>query len=402
MTLRRTLAAALAAAALSPLAPPTTPAFAQEVELGGQVRPRYEVRDPLDGGTEAFTSMRTRAALRARVAPGVRAFVQLQDVRFWGEETSTLGDFSADGLDLHQGWTELGDGDGAFRAARVGRQEVVYGGQRLVGAVGWTPQARAFDGVKVTTGGDAFRLDLFGFQVADAHAASNAADAELAGAYGVWTVAEGRTLDLYGMLNRREAAADTREGTFGARYVAADGPWSYRAEASVQTGTRSDVDVGAWMTGVRAGRAFAGGRARLTLWYDYLSGDADPGDGEDGSFNTLYATNHKFYGFADLFLNVPVHTAGRGLQDAAIKLAIEARDDVRLGADLHHFRVAEPGNGVDARLGEELDLTLAWEYAPGVTAQGGFSYVVQGEGLADVGRLGEDMVFSYLMLSAVF
>ena len=31
------------------------------------------------------------------------AFVQIQDVRLWGSESNTLGDFSADGLDLHQG-----------------------------------------------------------------------------------------------------------------------------------------------------------------------------------------------------------------------------------------------------------------------------------------------------------
>lgn len=402
MTSRRMVGAAATAATLAVFVAPTPPAVAQDVELGGQVRPRYEVRDSPGGGTEAFTSMRTRAELAARVAPGVRAFVQLQDVRVWGEERGTLADFSADGLDLHQGWVEVGDRSGTFRAVRVGRQEVVYGGQRLIGAVGWTPQARAFDGVKLTTGSDALRLDLFGFQIADAFTPTNADDAGLAGVYAVWTVTDDRTLDLYGILNRREGAAETREGTFGVRYAAASGPWSYRTEGSLQAGTRADEDVGAWMAGVRVGRAFAADRARVTLWYDYLSGDTDAGDGETGVFNTLYATNHKFYGFADLFLDIPVHTGGLGLQDAAVKLSLTLRDDVRLGADLHAFRVAEPGGGVDGRLGEELDLTVGWEYAPGVTLQGGFSYVVGGEGLEELGRLTGDMVFSYLMLSASF
>ncbi len=396
LTATATATAMTMTAALAPAA------AAQEVELGGQVRPRIEVRNPVAGATEAFTSMRTRAQLRARLAPDVRAFVQLQDVRLWGEETSSLGDFSADGLDLHQGWVELGDRTGAFRAARIGRQEVALGGERLVGAVGWTPQARAFDGLRVTTGGQTVRLELLAFQTAEGAAASVQEDGELAGAYGVWTVSEGRTLDLYGLFDRREAEVDTREATFGARYAASEGAWSYRVESSVQTGTRSGNDVAAWMAGVRAGRTFAAGRARLTLWYDYLSGDDDPGDGETGVFNTLYATNHKFYGFSDLFLDIPVHTGGRGLRDAAVKLAVTPRDGVRIGADLHSFRVAASGGGVDPRLGEELDLTLAWDYAPGVTLQGGVSYVLQGDGLADLERLGEDMVFSYLMLSAVF
>jgi len=58
----------------------------------------------------------------------------------------------------------------------------------------------------------------------------------------------------------------------------------------------------------------------LSAGVDYLSGD----DGEDETkykvFNTLYATNHKFYGFMDYFLNLPVHTYGKGLMDMHGKL----------------------------------------------------------------------------------
>ena len=36
-------------------------------------------------------------------------------------------------------------------------------------------------------------------------------------------------------------------------------------------------------------------------------------------FDTLFTTNHKFYGLADLFLNIPLQTDGRGLQDLAVK-----------------------------------------------------------------------------------
>lgn len=57
----------------------------------------------------------------------------------------------------------------------------------------------------------------------------------------------------------------------------------------------------------------------MTLWYDHLSGDDDPSDGTVRVFDTLFATNHKFYGLADYFLNIPVQTVGRGLQDLALK-----------------------------------------------------------------------------------
>ncbi|NIP78292.1 MAG: alginate export family protein, partial [Gemmatimonadetes bacterium] len=74
--------------------------------------------------------------------------VQVQDVRVWGGELGTT-DPSADGLDLHQGWLELGDAGSGALSLRVGRQELAYGGERLVGALNWAQQARSFDGARL-------------------------------------------------------------------------------------------------------------------------------------------------------------------------------------------------------------------------------------------------------------
>ena len=124
------------------------PLHAQQVTLGGQVRPRFEYREPAGNRDDGATSMRVRVNLSALLERNVQAFIQLQDVRFFGEETNTLGDFSADNFDLHQGYLELNHSGDAGFALRVGRQEVNFGGERLVGAVGWTQQARSFDGAR--------------------------------------------------------------------------------------------------------------------------------------------------------------------------------------------------------------------------------------------------------------
>ncbi|NNL30908.1 MAG: hypothetical protein HKO77_07785, partial [Gemmatimonadetes bacterium] len=79
------------------------PVLAQEVTLTGQVRPRFEFRDPVAGGLDDFTSMRVRLGVDALIERGLSVFVQVQDVRIWGEESHPLFDFSADALDLHQG-----------------------------------------------------------------------------------------------------------------------------------------------------------------------------------------------------------------------------------------------------------------------------------------------------------
>lgn len=378
-----------------------TPATAQTT-LGGQVRPRAEVRDPLAGGMEAFTSMRTRLDLTARLAPTARAFVQLQDVRFWGEELGTLADFRADGLDLHQGWVEFGTEGASTLWVRAGRQEVSFGGERLVGAVDWTQQGRSFDGIRGAALLGELRLDVFGYQLAEEVGGTAPDDASFLGVHGVLDAGPDRTLDLYLLHDRSETAAARRRSTLGARYAAGTGPWSYRAEASLQRGEIGGDDLDAWMLGARLGRTFDGGRSGAVLWYDLLSGDEEPGDGEIGAFNTLFATNHKFYGFADLFLDIPAATGQRGLSDAAVKTFLDMSPTVRLSADLHHFRVAEDRGLSTARLGEELDLTARWRYTEALTFSGGFSFVAQGDGLAELGRLDENMIWAYLMLDASF
>ncbi len=196
------------------------------------------------------------------------------------------------------------------------------------------------------------------------------------------------------------ATDGTDQTTFGARWVGEADGFAYRAEGSFQTGDRAGTDVSAFMLGARVGRTF--GPGSVTLWYDYLSGDDDPTDGEVEVFDTLFATNHKFYGFADLFLNIPVHTGGQGLQDLAVKLALRPHDDWRLAADVHSFHLAETRNLASGHLGEELDFTATWTHSSNFAVQGGLSIIFQDDAWAEIGRLAEDMLWAYLMLDARF
>jgi hypothetical protein len=378
------------------------PPLAGQTTLRGQVRPRFEIRQPVADGTEAFTSMRTRLSLRSELARHSTVFVELQDVRFWGEESSTLGDFAADAIDMHQAWIEIGFAGVMSTSLRAGRQEVAFGGERLVGAVGWTQQARSFDGLRLGLSSGGIDLSLIGLQLKEARSDVHPADAILLGAYGVLDFGETRSLDAFALYDRDDTQADVDRATLGLRYVASTGPWSYRAEAAMQLGSISDRDVTANMVGLRLGRTFRGGRAGVTLWYDRLSGDDDPADDEVRAFDTLFATNHKFYGFADLFLDVPAHTDQRGLQDAAIKSTLRATGSVRISLDVHTFSVVENAGLSGARLGEEFDLTTTWTYAEGISLTGGLSWLLQADPFAQIGRLDRNLVWAYVMLDAIF
>lgn len=394
MRTQRFFAAATLLTLLAPVA-----AAAQSTTFTGQVRSRYELRDPVGDGTDEFTSMRVRAAMKAALADNLTVFIQFQDVRLWGEETSTLADFSADHLDLHQGYVRYTGQKLDWLTATVGRQETNFGGQRLVGAVGWTQQGRSFDGVRLDLTPAWGNVALIAYTLGDATAPAIASDSEFYGAYATIPEVGTGNLDAYWLFDRGEGALETRQSTVGARY-AFGGRLSGRFEGTFQTGTRAGADVSAFMFGGRLGTTFADGKAGATLWYDYLSGD-DPATAEVESFHTLYATNHKYYGFADLFLNVPVHTAGHGLQDLAVKLHWLPTDGVRFAADLHSFSAADDTGLAESHFANEVDLTLSHRYTPNLTLTAGYSYVQQDDGIAAVRGLQKDMHWFYLMLDAV-
>ncbi len=398
-TLRASLATVLASIALSSL---PGVAGAQEVGVHGQVRPRTEFRD-LGGNSQstAFTSMRVRTDFLAQLERGVTVFVQLQDVRLWGEETNTLGDFNADNLDLHQGYLKVALGERQLLSATVGRQETNLGGQRLVGAVGWAQQGRSFDGLRISSDREWGSLDFLAYKLREGDL-EDVSESNLLGAYAVLDVDDRNRLDLYILHNGVSQQIGTDQSTVGARLHGSVVRFTYRGEVSVQRGERLGDDVSAYMLGARVGRDFAGGRGALTLWYDYLSGDDAPDDGTTRVFDTLFATNHKFYGFADLFLNIPVDTGGLGLRDAALKGSYDLGSETRLAADVHHFSLAKSGSLPSSALGQEIDLTVTYRYTSNLSLQAGQSIVFADDALINLGRAEGTLHFGYVMLNATF
>lgn len=110
-----------------------------------------------------------------------------------------------------------------------------------------------------------------------------------------------------------------------------------QVEAYHQSGTRAGAPLSAFL--VHGSADWTGGgtlRPGVVLWYDYLSGDTDPAAGTATTFDTMYGTNHKFYGHIDIAGFSQANTTdGLGLQDAATKLSVQPTDRVKLGVDLH-------------------------------------------------------------------
>lgn len=415
----------------------TTIAQAVSVEMGGQLRPRFEVneRHDFDNNTSSdyFVSSRIRLHAKADILPDASAFIQLQSVRTWGNNqgsgTGTAGSgnaaFSAndsdDSVGVHQAYFTLKNFAGLPANLKLGRQEIVLDGHRILGNTGWTQGAQTHDAVRLTHSEGNHSLSLM-YSRANDGGTSVVADPEDVDLYIVYANMQGILgggLSLYFValddecgLNSSNACTsaplDNNNYTVGARQAGQLAGLDYRVEGYYQfgsaeasaigtgtayttTGSGSDIDRSAYMFGARLGKKFNNvmWKPSITLWYDYLSGtsDEDAADGEFKTFNTLFDTGHKFYGLMDLFLpNNGNNTNFLGLIDYSVKTSISPAKNWTLKADYHHFTTAEGPSGSpvlsgqastrfdDSSLGDEIDVTLVNKYNTNTTISAGWSY----------------------------
>ena len=347
-----------------------------QVTFTGEVRARTEWDRP--GGAleeDVFTYLRTRLGMSAAPTDGVRLMFQLQDSRVYGVAASASAG-NPDITDLHQAFADL---DARWRTVtittRVGRQEVALGNERLVGPVGWSNTGRTFDGARVLlvpTGADwsaslfAATVEERGRHFASAGTTTFPADRAVAGAWFTRPLRGGtlETTVLFDGGARYRSYAESDRFTLYGRYRSRTAAqFAIDAEAAWQGGTQqyapsttgsTTQDVSAWMVAARMGMMPAPGRRTSALiGADVLSGDAAPSDGSYHAFNTMYATNHPFYGMADLFLDPAARTNDAGLVDAfgSTTHAFGARYSLR--ADLHRF-ATQAGSG--GQIGWELDV----------------------------------------------
>lgn len=388
------------------------------IELTGEIRVRSELDDRTSGvAADHATLLRTRLGVTAILDGRVAAFVQLSDSRAFGEEENTPTDASADRFDLHQAYIDWRPV--AAVRLRAGRQELAFADERLIGPVGWANVTRSFDGARATLTRGGWTVDAFGATLAERDVvlatgldpltnADDNADREL---YGIWAASE--PLDLFAIVDRNAVepfATDGDRYTFGGYARARVGPFAGRATVAWQTGRQTTgagvrQSVAAYFLSGRLSYDLPEGTLQPTFAIrgDFLSGDDDPADTDFGAFNTLYATNHPFYGFMDLFLNVPAQTGGRGLMDLVASATIgPAR--WTLAADLHHFSLARATAGGERAVGVELDLTARRPVTPGFSVQAGYSvFTPSGAAEAPPVALGEDTLhWAYVQATVRF
>lgn len=380
--------------------------------LGGQYFARAEARDGRDFNfsqqDQAFgVDHRARLSLRASAKERVGVLLELQDVRGWGTETSTTAVMPFSGL--HQGFVDVKVA--SFFDVRIGRQELSYGEDRLIGNLDWAQSARAFDGLFFrVTASPAVTLDGFAMMLTPpAFLTETATGARFhnSGSYFTGLYLRARIgkagFDVYGLglLEDPGSAAlgarhDNNRLTLGARGFGALGPVALVAEAAFQTGktctpacAQGDSDD-TLLAGAMAARA----TYTLPVWgapyisgeFSAASGDGTPRDGTDNTFHQLFPTGHIHLGYMDYVAWQNV-IAGRG--------TIGFRPwGAHVWLDVHHFAAWDPRgawyaangsvflpadvNRTNGNMGTELDLSVTVPLTPNVALAGNLSVFLPG------------------------
>lgn len=281
------------------------------VSFGGEIRFQYINTVNNKWGDESDNPdgyLLSRYLLHADIHSGIfRAFVQLQSSLANSLPNPSPVDDNT--IDVHQAFVDAAlfkDSLSTF-TLRAGRQELLYGSQRLIG-VREGPNSRiAMDGAKLFYSNAGFRSDLFYVHpVANIKGAFNDRFNEDARLWGSYTTLNGlnilHNLDFYYIgLWKNNAEFDSAIGkeqrhSIGFRLWKNKGLWLYDIEALYQFGQLDVQDISAWT--VSSNISYKAENILFKpvfgLKTEAISGDKNSSDNKLQTFNPLYPRGAYF------------------------------------------------------------------------------------------------------------
>lgn len=459
--MKRTIlfAAVFAMAAASLWTPPATAdEHEQKFKVTGEIRSRFEYAenmadledDPNESGVDdsfSFWPYRIRIGIDGQITDSIRAVVDLQNFGNFGSTPPNRGlsfddpfdyyfgggpdaptypgdpSFFAyphlqslpsaageDDINLYQGFIEIQKIAGSNIDARIGRQEMPYGTELLLGDNDFY-SGLSFDGLRGAWMGEkasanAFyfktqennifggplyniRLPFFPAYVLGIDGTSN--DTNLFGATFDWKLSE--TLGTVGgyYIGHQDLTFDSKLNTFGARWnkpVAQEQMFDWNLEVALQSGDFGEpifgspaLDLSGDIVEGWFGFSIGDGiRHRFHVGGLIASGDDSDTDNESEAFTPLYGDIHAYgrLGYLDLFnaTNITDFNVGYTLGLA------EGRH--QFGLAYHMFTLTEIFfDGQEDDLGDEIDAWWNWNLNKNFGIQAGIAQLAVGDAWGD-------------------
>ncbi len=400
-------------------------AFRKEAEprfqFGAELRARAETREGSGENPERedrLATSRLRLDFAYRPRAGLSVFLQAQDSRVGSLGAGRIRAGFRNGLDLRQAYIAAGREDGPW-TIRAGRQELSFIDDRVLGPRGWSNVSPTWDGSTLTLRRGSGELHLLGYTQAEIRDGLDPPSLSRF-VYGMVgsapVVGESLLVEPVLLTTRREVAPVSHLGglvrTGGLRAAGAPaGVWEYQVILMSQGGGRADMPQRAWAGVWELGRTIPGAPAspRIGFEWSYASGDRDPGDGRNGTFDALFPSRHRHLGEQDLagFRNLKYRETGVDLHPLRKLQVSVSLIDFRLaslrdglyetGQDLR--AAAPPGGASNSAIGSELDPTILYRPVREVQLRLGVSRFFAGPFVIASVPAGQSQTFLNAMLT---
>lgn len=435
--------------------------FDGRLVLDVEERLRYEYRENNFDFNSDFSSptdehlllQRFRLGIKVKPSDWLTFYVQMQSAQELSRRPNVPGALGAEGdvnFDFRNLYIEFANYKEFPVGLQLGRQVMNYGDERLIGGFDWNNIGRTFDAARIHVKSDTWWFDAFSSSVVTINRdvvnfsdLFNWDDANrgmvFSGAYFSTTELPKVTTDLYMLiLNMKQGtntsfmptpgsilglaaggqggnvAARTDFVTLGTRVKSNPKDWDgfeFDTELAFQIGSVQALDLMAFAAHAGAGYTFdLPLKPRVYVEYSYASGDSNPTDQDDNTFQNLFPTNHKFYGYMDLF-------SWQNIHNPAIYTRITPMENLTLNADFHMFwlattedawyrangltRVRPITPGASSFVGSEIDLTANWKPFECLGFGVGYSHFFAGQYVDDTGPA-SDADFVYVQASVKF
>jgi hypothetical protein len=376
-------------------------ALPEWLRFGGEYRARFE---GYSGGnfrprtTDDYLLSRLKLQLEVHPSKWLKFFTEGMDARAFAKNPAVPTYQNT--WDLRQAYAEIGSFDHGL-GIRAGRQEMVYGEQRLIGVSAWSNTERNWDAVRVGMRFHGYRADLFSGSIVipvtgawDHHQQGNNLHGIYGGIdrfgphlviepYGMWRV-------QHGLRNEAGAIANLSEKIGGARIAGTKlpGGLDYSFEMVREWGSLGSDRIRAWAGHWGGGKAIPAPFApRLFAEFNFASGDRNATDGTRGTFDQLFPSGHDKLGFSDQvgWRNIKDFRAGLETKPTKNVTAVfeynnwylaSASDALYSSSGAAVVRSATGAGGT--HVGQEIDLTGTWTFAKAFTAGAGVAHIFPG------------------------
>jgi hypothetical protein len=394
---------------------------------GGEFRFRYmnEVDSRLTGVDNTYDLTRERVYGDLWFRDIFRVYAEL----LWAESFNqdlpplvidrNLGDFLNLFADLKV--AELCDHPVYFRG---GRQELLFGSQRLISPLDWANTRRTFEGGRLFYRGDKWDVDAFVVSpvvpTVNHFFSSINANEVFSGAWATYRPKAGQALDAYYLNLDNTSGTPVTLGlpagpynvnTVGGRWVGDANNWTWDVEGDLQFGDFQQRHILAKAFSAGAGYRFADLPMTPQLWayYDYASGDPDPSNAHAtyGTFNQLFPFGHYYFGFLDL-------VGRQNINDVNFQVSLFPTKWITTYLQYHVFRLdsakdalynaagtpirRDPTGAAGNDVGDELDYVINFHIDKHQDVLFGYSHLFAGQFIRQTGN-GRSPELTYLQYS---